>query len=1027
MDRQNLKEFLLANKLTRSRFSHLMNKQASIENLINPTGDEESVAGIFAKKQKEIKIKEAKKKTKRDAQSIGFDYINLIGFPISPEALGLMKEDRAKELKAVCFFYDGKNLRIACLNPSDEVLAEAKEMGDKYFADTKVYLISENSLSYALDVYRAVPKIIKYDAGIEIKPEQLKKFQDDLVNYKSLNEKINEVNISDIITLMLAAAIKISASDIHIEAEEKGVVIRLRIDGVLQEAALIKNNKWDKIISRLKILASVKINIENKPQDGRFTIFLENQKIDVRCSFLPTAFGESVVMRILDSRTTALDIETLGIRPEVLPLLKKEISKPNGLILTTGPTGSGKTTTLYSILNKLNKPGVKIITLEDPIEYQLAGINQSQVDSKHSFSFAEGLRSVLRQDPNVVMVGEIRDLETAEIAIQASLTGHLVLSTLHTNDASGVIPRMIDLGVKPYFLAPSINAVIGQRLVRKLCRHCQEEKILDKDEEALIHKILAVISPKAGVDAPVTLPHVYKASDGCDKCNFTGYKGRTGLFEIFTINDNIRQLTIDQAPSFKIMQQAIEDGMITMLQDGILRVLEGQTSLEEIYRVIGDFDYIHELYDIVISQTIGRGIKIDQEEMDEIMEMGKDIKSVEERIREIPASKLIKLALGLAVIRDAGDIHIEPSDKNVTIRYRIDGIMHDVATLPKTSYLPLLSEIKILAGTPTNVKKATFDGRFSIYLPEDKKIDCRLSIISGGYGESIVIRVLSSSAAKLEMEKLGITSVALDSMNRALQKNKGIIITTGPTGSGKTTTLYSMLNKLNKPDIKIITVEDPIEYQLSGIMQTQIDTAGGNTFASAMKSLLRQNPNIMMIGEIRDNETAKIAIEAAMTGHLVLSTIHASSAAGAIARFVGLGIDRQSLANSMEFSIGQRLVRKICSSCKKEIKVSPENLEKVKGILNEIKNPMINIPQELKFYHGEGCEKCGNLGYKGRLGLFEAIEMTQPIRKIIQGDKITDYEIEQEAIKNGMITILQDGILKALAGETTLDEVFRVS
>lgn len=1004
-----------------------MNKQASIENLLNPTGDDQSVAGVFAKKQKEIKIKEAEKQTERHARQIGIDYINLVGFPISPEALGLIKEDKAKELKAVCFFYDGKNVRIACLNPSDEIVALTKDLGKKYFVDTKIYLVSENSFSYALDVYKSVPKVITYDAGVDIKPAQLKKFQADLANYKNLNDKINEVNVSDIVTLMLAAALKVSASDIHIEAEEKGVAIRLRIDGVLQEAAMIENNKWGKIVARLKILAGVKINIEDKPQDGRFTIFLEDYKVDVRCSFLPTAFGESVVMRILDSKTTALDIDILGIRPEVLPLLKKEISKPNGLVLTTGPTGSGKTTTLYAILNKLNQPGVKIITLEDPIEYQLIGINQSQVDSKHSFSFAEGLRSVLRQDPNVVMVGEIRDLETAEIAIQASLTGHLVLSTLHTNDASGVIPRMIDLGVKPYFLAPSVNAVIGQRLVRKLCPHCQVEKKLNANEEELIHKILAVISPKSGVDAPTTLPIIKKAGDGCEKCNFTGYKGRTGIFEVFTINDEIRQLTIDQAPSFKIMQQAIESGMITMLQDGVLRVLEGETSLEEIYRVIGNFDYVHELYDIVISQTIGRGIKISQDEMREIEEMGKDISSVENKINEIPASKLIKLTMGLALIRDAGDIHIEPTENNVSIRFRIDGIMHDVASLPKTSYLPLLSEIKILAGTPTNVKKATFDGRFSVHLPENKKVDCRLSIISGGYGESIVIRVLSSSAAKLDMEKLGITSVALESMKRAMKKTKGIIITTGPTGSGKTTTLYSMLNKLNQPDIKVITIEDPIEYQLPGIMQTQIDLASGYTFASAMRSLLRQNPNIMMIGEIRDDETAKIAIEAAMTGHLVLSTIHANSAAGAISRFVGLGVDRQALANSMEFSIGQRLVRRICPDCKKEVNVSEEDMNKVKDILSNIKNPKVNIPTDLKFYEGSGCETCGQLGYKGRLGLYETIEMIPSIKKIIQSDKITDEEIEAEAIKNGMTTILQDGVLKALAGETTLKEVFRVS
>ncbi len=1004
-----------------------MNKNASIDNLLNPSGDEKSVAGIFAKKQKEIKIKEIEKRTQKRASELDMDYINLIGFPISPEAISLIKEDRAKELRAVCFLYDGKNIRIACLEPNKEILAEAENLGAKYFADVRIYLVSGNSLDYALDVYRAVPKVIKYDAGIEIKPSDLIKFQDDLVNYKSLNEKINEVNVSDIITLMLATALKVSASDIHIEVEEKGVVIRLRLDGVLQEAAIIESNKWEKIISRLKILAGVKINIENQPQDGRFTIFLESHNVDVRCSFLPTAYGESVVMRILDSRASTLDIEALGIRPQALSILKREISKPNGLILVTGPTGSGKTTTLYAILNKLNRPGVKIITLENPIEYQLPGINQSQIDGKYGFNFSEGLRSVLRQDPNIVMVGEIRDLETAEISIQASLTGHLVLSTLHTNDASGVIPRLTDLGVKPYFLAPSVNAVIGQRLVRKICPLCRKEQVLAKDEEDLIYKILAVISPKAGVDAPVSLPKIYQAGEGCENCNFTGYKGRAGIFEVFTITDDIRQLTIDEAPSFKIMQQAIENGMITMLQDGILRVLNAETSLEEIYRVIGNFDYVNELYDIVISQTIGRGIKINQDEVSRAKELKKDISNIDKELLALPASQLIKLTMALAVISDAGDVHIEPSENDVAIRFRVDGIMHDITRLPKTSYLPLLSELKILAGTATNIKKATFDGRFSVYLPDDRKVDCRLSIISGGYGESIVIRVLSSSAAKLDMSKLGISSIALQSVNKALKKNKGIIITTGPTGSGKTTTLYSMLNKLNKPDIKIITVEEPIEYQLPGIMQTQIDAASGYTFASAMRSLLRQNPNIMMIGEIRDEETAKIAIEASMTGHLVLSTIHANSAAGAISRFVGLGVDRQALANSMEFSIGQRLVRRICPHCKEEATISPEDLERVKEILAGIKNKDVIIPTDLKFYQGRGCPECASLGYKGRLGLYEAIEMTPRIRQIIQGDTVTDLQIEKEAIENGMLNILQDGVLKALNGDTTLEEVFRVS
>ncbi|QQG52446.1 MAG: type II/IV secretion system protein [Candidatus Falkowbacteria bacterium] len=1002
-----------------------MGKVESIENLLNPTGDEESVAGLFARKQEEIKLKELEHKTQRDAEELGLDYVNLYGFPISPEALVLMQEDRAKELNAICFFYDGKNIRVGCLNPSAEVLEETKRLSEQYFADTRLYLISPNSLKAALEAYRSLPKVKKYESGVEISPEQLEKFKNDISSYKNLNDKINDVNITDVITLILATAIKVGASDVHIEAEDNGVVIRMRLDGVLQEAAVISREKWHKIISRLKILARVKINIENKPQDGRYTIYLEKRRVDVRCSFLPTAFGESVVMRLLDSAMTSLDIENLGVRPEVLPILKREIAKPNGLILTTGPTGSGKTTTLYAVINQLNQSGTKIITLEDPIEYQLSGINQSQVDSKHGFSFSEGLRSILRQDPNVVMVGEIRDLETAEISVQASLTGHIVLSTLHTNDAAGVIPRLIDIGVKPYFLAPSINAVIGQRLVRRLCIHCRQEKTLSADEGELVNKILAVISPKTGISIPAKLPNVFQAGAGCEQCNFTGYKGRSGIFEIFTLDDKIRQLTVEQAPSFKILQQAIENGMITMLQDGVLKALDGETSLEEVYRVIGNFDYVNELYDIVISQTIGRGVKISAQQVEEAQGLSKNILDIREKAKEVPTSDLIRLTMTLAVLREAGDVHIEPTADEVKIRFRIDGILHDIFSLPKTSYLPLLSEVKILAGTPTNIKRATFDGRFSVYLP-DHKIDCRLSIISGGYGETIVIRLLTTEAANLDMVKLGITGTTLSSLEVALKKNKGIIITTGPTGSGKTTTLYSALNQLNKPDVKIITVEDPIEYQLPGVMQTQIDEASGYTFVSAMKSLLRQNPNIMMIGEIRDAETAKISIEAAMTGHLVLSTIHANSAAGAISRFVGLGVERQALANSIEYTIGQRLARRICPDCRQEVSASPEDLEKVKNILASINNPAVTIPEKLTFYKGAGCEKCGQIGYKGRIGLYEAITMSPSIQTIIQNERVTDFEIEQEAIKNGMVTMLQDGILKVLNGETTLEEVFRV-
>lgn len=1002
-----------------------MDEVTSIESLLNPDdSNEESVAGKFKKKQQEIKEKEIEQQTKSQADKLGLPYINLFGFPISPEALSLIQEQEAAEISAVCFFYDGKVIRLAATNPGPAVIQKLQELKERHYCQGTLYLVSQNSLQYAMGIYDSIPKVKRYADGVEISEEKLEQFKEEISDYRSLEAKMAKVNISDIVTLILATAIKVGASDVHIEAEQQGVAVRLRIDGVLQEAAKIDSKQWEKIIARMKILARVKINVENKPQDGRYTIYLEGRKIDVRSSFLPTAYGESVVMRLLDSQASGFRFEELGLRPDMLEKIKREIDKPNGLILTTGPTGSGKTTTLYAILNQLNQPGNKIITLEDPIEYQLEGINQSQVDAHTGYTFSEGLRSILRQDPNIIMVGEIRDMETAEIATQASLTGHLVLSTLHTNDASGVIPRLIEIGVKPYFLVPAINAIIGQRLVRKLCPQCRQKHLLSPEEEERIKKILAVISPKANINIPEQLPEMYKAGDGCAECGHIGYKGRVGIFEIFTMDDNIKQLTIEGSPSFKILQQAVENGMITMLQDGVLKAMEGETSLEEVYRVIGDFDYVDELYDIVISQTIGRGVKVTPAQETQAKELSKDLAGAKGRFKDAPTQELIGLIMALAMESRAGDVHIEPSETGVNIRFRIDGVLHDITTLPKTSYLPLLGSIKLLSGFSTNVKRPTMDGRFSVYYGQ-QRADCRVSIITGAYGETVVVRVLSNAATSLDLESLGISGPALDSLKTAMRKTRGIIITTGPTGSGKTTTLYGILNQLNRPDIKIITVEDPIEYQLPGIMQTQVDPEHGYTFDSAMRSLLRQNPNIMMIGEIRDHETAQIAIEAAMTGHLVLSTIHANGAAGAISRLAGLGLDKSLLANSVEYSIGQRLARKLCPYCKQKTAVSPELLNIVKKSIEEIKNPTLKVADSLEFYQGAGCGECGGLGYKGRIGLFEYIAVTPEISKMIQ-QGATDYEISQEAVRQGAITMLQDGILKALAGETSLEEVFRV-
>ncbi len=987
--------------------------------------DEENIQHKFQTKQKEINLKSIEKEVEVKAQGMGIPYINLVGFPISPEALSQISREESKTLKAVCFYYDGEDARVGAVEINDEVKNLADKLKDKLHCPLKLYLISETSFKASQKLYDNLPKVREVSRGVTITEDDLNKHSENFSNFKDLQKEVEDSSdMTEIVAMIIACAVKSKSSDVHIEAEEGEVKIRLRIDGVLHDAASLDRKLWPRVISRMKVLAKVKINIDDRPQDGRFAILLSAGKLDVRASFLPTAFGESVVMRILRPDEIKLSFEELGLSKEAYTVLEKEIKKPNGLILATGPTGSGKTTTLYAVLNKLHDPEIKIITIEDPIEYQIEGINQSQATEK--YTFAKGLRSIVRQDPDIIMVGEIRDLGTAEIAIQASLTGHLVLSTLHTNDASGVIPRLTEMGVKPFFLSPSINAIIGQRLVRKLCDKCKVEHSLNNEEKEQLEKILAVVSPKSGIDIPASLPKIYKKGEGCEHCYGIGYKGRIGIYEIFTMAENIKQLTAEKAPAFKILEQAMDNGMVTMLQDGVLKVLRGVTSLEEVYRVSGKFEYIDALYDVAISKTIGRGIKIKKEELLLGREMSKDVKTVNEELAKLKTNEMLPVILAVAVEGDAGDIHIEPNDAGVNIRFRIDGMLVDIGNLSKEHYLHLLSSIKALSGFPTNVKKATWDGRFRLEL-EDKKIDCRVSIISGGYGETVVVRLLVSQASSLKMENLGMRPHILKPIENSMQKTKGIIINTGPTGSGKTTTLYSILNKLNNPDTKIITVEDPIEYHLDGVMQTQIDSEKGYTFAAALRSLLRQNPNILMVGEIRDNETAKIAIGAATTGHLVLSTVHANSAAGAIFRFMGLGVERQMLVNTMECSIGQRLARRICQKCKKEVSLNAEKINEIKELLNLISpQAKIEIPKEFKFYQGGGCEECGGLGYKGRVGIYEVIEMSPTLQKLIQTTDATAHDIEQVAVKNGAVLMIQDGLLKALEGETTVEEVFRV-
>ena len=565
-----------------------MSGNQSIEDLIGDSSGQstnnESAAAKFKVKEKKLKIKELERLTKQAADDAGLPYVDLSGFPISPEALVLVDEAEAKELATLCFFYDGKNIRLGSLMPDDEKVKNlAEQLAKKYFVDIKIYLITENSFNYGLEMYRTIPKVREVIRGIKVTEEELNKYGEKFSSFKDLQEEINKAQITEIVTMIMAAAIKSDSSDVHIEAEEKTIKVRFRIDGVLHDVASLDKSSWEKIISRMKILASVKINITDKPQDGRLSIYMKEDRVDIRASFLPTNFGESVVMRLLRSSSVGLEFNDLGIRDRAFNQLKREVERPNGMIITTGPTGSGKTTTLYAVLRKLNNPQTKIITIEDPIEYQLSGVNQSQTSK--NYTFAEGLRSIVRQDPDIVMVGEIRDLETAEIAIQAALTGHLVLSTIHTNDAAGTVPRFLSMGAKPYLLAPALNAMIGQRLVRKICQKCKHEVKLEDQVLKRVKDLLGELLEEDKKKIDFDNLKFYKG-DGCEACQGIGYKGRIGIYEVLTMNQEIEKLILSgQASEYDMRDNAKKNGMITMVQDGLLKALDGITSVEEIFRV----------------------------------------------------------------------------------------------------------------------------------------------------------------------------------------------------------------------------------------------------------------------------------------------------------------------------------------------------------------------------------------------------------------------------------------------------------
>jgi type IV pilus assembly protein PilB len=524
------------------------------------------------------------------AEKQGKRYIDLRTVPVDPDALRLLLEKDAREARIVSFSMQDKTVRIGqTISETDrtqEVLESLRLRGYTIVP----FLISDGSLQFAFERYKELSFAVESKAGaVDISNEEIMTLLMEVRTVEDIKTRIDKVltekksyKISRIVEIILAGALATSASDIHIEPEEKGAVLRYRLDGVLHIILHFDHETYDLVINRLKLLSGLKINVRNNAQDGRFSVTIKEDTIDLRVSTLPGSHGESAVMRVLNQKSIRVSIEELGIEPKLLEILMREIDRPNGMILTTGPTGSGKTTTLYSFLRKVYTPELKIITIENPVEYHLDGIVQSQTDAARGFTFSEGLRSAVRQDPDIIMVGEIRDNETASTAIDAALTGHLVFSTLHTNSAAGAYTRLIDLGINPKVLTSALTVSIAQRLARKLCEHCKERGPAKPDDKVLLEKILATITDR---EHPTTVEKLWYAP-GCDRCNQTGFKGRIGIYEAILSNQKI-EAALSAYPSEREIRKASEDqGILTLVQDAAIKITAGLTSVAEVQRVI---------------------------------------------------------------------------------------------------------------------------------------------------------------------------------------------------------------------------------------------------------------------------------------------------------------------------------------------------------------------------------------------------------------------------------------------------------
>ncbi|MCA9363634.1 type II/IV secretion system protein [Candidatus Kaiserbacteria bacterium] len=530
----------------------------------------------------ELHHREEEALIQRTATQQGYQYADLGDVSIDPEALQLVTEAAARRAELVVFKHGNQSVSVAVRNPLSPTTQEILESFQKQSLEPIVYVVSLSSLEHAWERYKDIKHTAASAHGVlDVDTERIAELANKIhapLDVPELIRAISSENKADstsrALEVIFGGALALKASDVHIEPESAAVRVRYRLDGVLWDIVDFEPHPYQKILSRLKLLSGLKLNIHDEAQDGRFTFDVGSRKVEVRSSIIPGSFGESIVMRLLDPDASAFKLDRLGLNARLDEVMQEELKRPHGAIITTGPTGSGKTTALYAFLQSVHSPEVKIVTIEDPVEYKLPGIVQTQVSD--GYTFASGLRAVVRQDPDIIMVGEIRDREVAETALHAALTGHLVFSTLHTNSAAGAFPRLINLGIDPRMIGSGFNVVLGQRLVRRLCEHCRVSRETTTEEQKLIARIM---------DQPVALHTIFDAK-GCDQCGNSGYKGRTGIYEAIVITEAVEAAIIADPREHNINEAAAPQNIPNMQQDGIMKVLAGITSLDELERVV---------------------------------------------------------------------------------------------------------------------------------------------------------------------------------------------------------------------------------------------------------------------------------------------------------------------------------------------------------------------------------------------------------------------------------------------------------